>query len=262
MEETWEYRALFAADIAGSSGRGDVALRQIRQALSIALRESFTQSGIDWEACLRHDLGDGMRIVAPAGTPETSLVHPLVHELTARLRAHNLLAGAPTRIRLRMALHVGSVQVGSDGTVVGRPLEVLARLLDAEPVRTTLARAPEATTALLVSEHFHEAAVCQGQPGADPAAFRHVEVREKEFAGSAWLHVPLYGVPQATEPAQTTMPGNTGGADRAGEDGGPPARDRTADDMPAGNTKMISKASGHGVIYAVGNGTIRISGRK
>ncbi|RPK93311.1 MULTISPECIES: hypothetical protein [Streptomyces] len=240
MEEAREYRALFAVDIAGSSGRGDVALDQIRQTLSTALCASFTRSGVDWEACLRHDLGDGMRVVAPAGTPETSLIHPLVHELTEHLRAHNLLAGAPTQIRLRMALHAGSVQVDRDGTVTGRPLEVLARLLDAEPVRAALAEAQEATTALLVSEHFHETAVCEGRPGIDPASFRQVGVREKEFTGSAWLHVPAYGAPRATGPAPV----------------------RTATDRPAGNTKMISKASGHGVIYALGNGTINIDGKK
>ncbi|MFD7124442.1 MULTISPECIES: hypothetical protein [Streptomyces] len=283
MEEVREYRALFAVDIVGSSGRGDVALEQIRQVLSAALHASFTRSGVDWDACLRHDLGDGMRVVAPAGTPETSLIHPLVHELTARLRAHNLLAGTPTRIRLRMALHAGSVQVGRGGTVSGRPLEVLARLLDAEPVRAALAQAPEATTALLVSEHFHETAVCEGRPGIEPAAFRRVDVREKEFAGSAWLHVPAYGgTPQAagSVPDRTSSdPDRTpSGPDRTPSDADrtpsdpdrtpsdadrmAPAPDRTAPapDAPAGNTKVISKASGHGVIYALGNGTMNIGG--
>lgn len=130
------------------------------------------------------------------------------------------------------------------------PLEVLARLLDAEPVRAALAQDPEATTALLVSEHFHETAVCEGRPGIEPAAFRRVDVREKEFAASAWLHVPAYGGgPQATGPAP----------DRTSS-----APDRTASDVdaPAGNTKVISKASGHGVIYALGNGTMNIGGKQ
>ncbi|WP_179892999.1 hypothetical protein [Streptomyces sp. b84] len=278
MEEVREYRALFAVDIVGSSGRGDVALEQIRQVLSAAVHASFTRGGVDWDDCLRHDLGDGMRVVAPAGTPETSLIHPLVHELTARLRAHNVLAGKPTRIRLRMALHAGSVQVGRDGTVSGRPLEVLARLLDAEPVRAALAQAPDATTALLVSEHFHETAVCQGRPGIEPAAFRRVDVREKEFAGSAWLHVPAYGgTPQSagSAPDRTSSDADrtSSESDRASSapdptapesDRASSAPDRTAPDAdaPAGNTKVISKASGHGVIYALGNGTMNIGGKQ
>ncbi|AEM82616.1 hypothetical protein [Streptomyces violaceusniger] len=255
MEEVPEYRALFAVDIAGSAGRGDVALRQIREALSTALRESFARSGIDWEACLRQDLGDGTRVVFPAGTPKASLVHPLVHELTVRLRAHNRLAGPPTRVRVRMALHAGDVHIGPDGTVVGRPLEVLARLLDATPARAALAQTPEATTALLVSQHFHEETVCQGQPGIDPASFRHVSVREKEFAASAWLHVPACATPSAAEssgPGELTESGGSGG--RAGQD-------RAADDEIPSNAKMISRASGHGVIYAVQSGTIHISGK-
>ncbi|WP_052851488.1 hypothetical protein [Streptomyces avicenniae] len=239
MEDMPEYRALLAVDISRSAGRGDVALRQIREALLTALRASFACSGIDWRASLRQDLGDGMRVAAPAGTPKAALVHPLVHELTARLRAHNRLAGPLTQVRVRIALHAGDVRVGRDGTVVGRPLEVLARLLDAAPAHAALARTPEATTALLVSEHFHEETVCQGRPGIDPASFRRVGVRHKEFAASAWLHVPGHADADATPP---------------------PAADRPADGGASGDARMINKASGHGVVYALRNGTMNIGG--
>ncbi|MFI7272384.1 hypothetical protein [Streptomyces sp. NPDC049879] len=237
MEDVPEYRALLAVDIAGSAGRGDVALRQIREALGTALREAFARSGIDWGACLRHDLGDGVRVAAPAGTPKTRLLHPLVHELTARLRAHNRLAGPLTQVRVRIALHAGDVYVGPDGTVVGRPLEVLARLLDSVPAHAALEREPGATAALLVSRHFHEDTVHQGRPGIDPGAFRRVAVREKEFSADAWLHVPAY----EAEPSQEPVGAGEGGA--------------------AGAPRMINRASGHGAVYAVQNGTMNV-GRK
>ncbi|MFI9461021.1 hypothetical protein [Streptomyces xiamenensis] len=245
MENVPEYRALLAVDIARSAGRGDVALRRIRAALWAALREAFARGGIDREACLYQDLGDGVRVTLPAGTPKASLIHPLAHELSVRLAAHNRLAAPPAQVRVRMALHAGDVHIAPDGTVTGRPLEVLARLLDASPVRDALAVRPEATAALIISQHFHEEVVCQGRPGIDPESFRQVGVREKEFTASAWLHVPGAVTPRAA-------PGE--------EDAGPAAPDRTAGPESREASKMISEASGHGVIYAVQNGTMHITG--
>ncbi|MFB4195396.1 hypothetical protein [Streptomyces carpaticus] len=241
MDGEPQYRALLAVDIAGSAGRGDVALGRIRAALSGALRASLAHSGVDWDACLRQDLGDGLRVVAPAGTPKASLVHPLIHELAVRLRAHNRLAAEPAQVRVRLALHAGDVHLGPDGTAVGRPLEVLARLLDAEPARAALAGDRRETVAALLSQHFHEETVCQGRPGIDPASFHQVAVRHKEFTAPGWLHLPG-GAPEAAGPAP--------GADAAARI---PDTVRTPD-----TARMISKASGHGVIYAVQNGTLHI----
>ncbi|MET9857978.1 hypothetical protein ABZY93_01430 [Streptomyces smyrnaeus] len=236
MTQTREHRALLAVDIAHSAGRGDVALHRIREALSRSLAESFELSGIDWHACLRDDLGDGMRVTTPPGTPKTRLIHPLVHDLTARLRAHNRLAAPPARVRVRIALHAGDVCLGPRGEVTGRPLEVLARLLDAAPARAALARAPEAVTAsLLVSQPFYDDTVHHGHPGIEPEAFRRVSLAEKEYAADAWLYLPGHErVPWE--------PGPAGAPAQAGP----------------GEPKMINKASGNGVVYATQNGTQNI----
>ncbi|MEK8169848.1 hypothetical protein NKH77_08590 [Streptomyces sp. M19] len=71
-----EYRAILAVDIERSANRGDKALMEIRATLSEKLRAAFLASDIDWDACGRHDLGDGLRVTAPAGTPKTALIHP------------------------------------------------------------------------------------------------------------------------------------------------------------------------------------------
>lgn len=231
-----EYRALLAVDIERSAGRGNVAFARIREVLSTALRESFEQSGIDWAACLHTDLGDGMRVTAPAGVQKTRLLHPLVHELAVRLRAHNRTAGPATRIRVRIALHAGDVHVGQAGEITGRPLEVLARLLDAAAARTALAQAPETVSAaVLVSQHFYEETVRHGYPGVDPDTFCKVTVTAKEYAADAWLHLSGHSV-LAREPATEGARGQ-GAADRS---------------------KMVNNASGHGVIYAAQNGTQEI----
>lgn len=232
-----EYRALLAVDIERSAGRGNVAFHRIREVLHTALRESFEQSGIDWHSCLRHDLGDGMRVAAPSGTRKTRLLYPLLPELAARLRAHNRPAGPDTRVRVRAALHAGDICLGPAGAVTGRPLEVLARLLDAPPAREALARAPQTVAAsVLVSQHYYEDAVRHGYPGIDPETFRQVTVVAKEFTGDAWLHLPGHPVPPPAGPA-----------DRAAEK--EPRQERST---------MIVKASGHGTVYATQHGDTHI----
>ncbi|MGG2465651.1 hypothetical protein ACO0M4_38810 [Streptomyces sp. RGM 3693] len=241
MDQEVEYRALLAVDIEHSAGRGNVAFWQIRDVLSTALRSSFEQSGIDWEACLRDDLGDGMRVTLPPGARKSALIHPLVHELSVRLRAHNRTAGPLTRIRVRIALHAGDVRLGPSGEVTGHPLEVLARLLDATPVRTALAQAPETVTAaLLVSPHFYDETVRHGYPGVDPDTFRNVTFTEKEYTAHAWLHLP----------GSTAVPPA-------------PTQDRADSEQAHGRSKMVNNASGNGVVYATQHGTqhIHITGK-
>ncbi|UUU23041.1 hypothetical protein [Streptomyces sp. DSM 40750] len=264
--DEWEYRALLAVDIESSAGRGDPALLRIREALSTALRESFERSGIDWEKCLRHDLGDGMQVTTPARLRKTRLIHPLIHELTARLRAHNSLAAPRAQVRVRIALHAGEVHIGSGGQAVGRPLEVLARLLNASPARTALRQAPDAVAALLISPHFYDETVCHGHPGIDPAAFREVTFTEKEYTASAWLHLPEHQAPasgpeeppqpsELVEPSEPEEPPQVVKPPQAEE----PAQPAPADERPLGHAKMINKASGNGVVYALQSGTQTIN---
>ncbi|NXY97531.1 hypothetical protein HYE82_24780 [Streptomyces sp. BR123] len=247
MEEVLVYRALLAVDIERSAGRGNVALWQIRDALRTALSESFEESGIDWAACSTSDLGDGLRVVAPAGVPKARLIHPLVHELAIRLRAHNRTAGPLTQVRVRAALHAGEVRAATDGEVTGRPLEVLARLLDAAAVRGALAAAPpEVTTALIVSQHVYEETVRHGYPGIDPESFHRIAVAEKEYTTDAWLH--LAG--SAPDPRQ-----HGADAENVGSPQDPPPAHRTA--------RMVNTASGNGAVYATQYGTqnIHVHGR-
>lgn len=121
--------------------------------------------------------------------------------------------------------------------MVGRPLEVLARLLDAPAVRTELADAPPQTVAVLaLSEHFHEETVQPGQPGMDPEDYRQVAVHNKEFSSSAWLRSSAAPAADATETAKAPVVA-----------------------PPAGPSRMTNRASGHGAIYAVQNGVQHIT---
>ncbi|WP_327315088.1 hypothetical protein [Streptomyces sp. NBC_01235] len=258
MEAQWEYRAVLAVDIEKSSGRGNVALLRNREALRTLLREAFRRSGVDWERCVRADLGDGLRVTAPAGTPKARLVHPLVQELAGLLRDHNSAQDdRATRIRVRVALHAGEVSLSPDGEVAGSPLEILARLLDAPAARAALARAPRTVpVSLLLSQHVHDETVRHGYSGIDPAAFRKVEVKVKEFTAAAWLHTPGWLPPDEAEKAEK--------AEKAAEPGDDVAAAGRRDGSSQGASKQVNKASRKGVVYAAQNGDqhIRITGKR
>jgi hypothetical protein len=184
------YRTLLAVDIERSAGRGDVALREIRNILETALRQSCTDSGIDWDGCHREDTGDGLRLIAGPEIPKTRFVYPFMGHLALLLRAHNRTAGPATTIRVRAALHAGDVHL-SDGRFAGSSLETLARILDAPPLKAALRNAPATVTvALAVSEHIHESVVRHGYVGIDPETYRRVRFTLKEDEFTAWLHLP------------------------------------------------------------------------
>lgn len=237
METQWEYRAVLAVDIKKSSGRGNTALVRNRATLRELLRTAFGRSGVDWEACARHDLGDGLRVTAPAGTRKAPLVHPLVAELAGLLRAHNAGDRDPaTRIRVRMALHAGEVGLTADGDVVGAPLETLARLLDAPPLRTALEQAPRSVPlALLMSRHVYDDTVRHGYEGIDADTFHEVGFTVKELTADAWLHTPGWTPPRE-----------------------PRRKARTRDRAAPGAVTMRNKASGNGVINAAQNGDLHV----
>jgi len=236
VQQQLEYRAMLAVDIERSSGRGNVALLQIRDVLTTLLHDSLEQSGIDWETCHRTDLGDGIRVIAPAAAAKPRLIHPLLHELVVRLRAHNRTAGQPTQIRVRIALHAGDVYLGPAGEAAGQPLEVLARMLDAPPSRVALAQAPPTTPAsVLISQHFYDETVRHGYPGIDVDTFHRVTFTEKNYTADAWLFLPESSAGPQNDTPQTTDV-----------------------DQPRGRSTMVNNASGRGVVYATQNGTQNI----
>ncbi|SOD62569.1 hypothetical protein SAMN06297387_106146 [Streptomyces zhaozhouensis] len=248
------YRAIMAVDIERSAGRGNTAFFAAREALDAALRGAFSEAGIAWGAGHHHDLGDGLRVTLPADTPKARLLHPLVPELAARLRAHNRTAAEEARVRVRIAMHAGDVRLGPAGAAGGWPFEILARLLDAAPARAALAQAPSSVVAaVLVSRHFHDETVPHGYPGIDRERFQRVAFTAKEYAGEAWLH--LAGHPTAPPWAGAGATGVPAPAP-APEPERPASPASPASEMPqvGGVSHMHNTASGHATLFASQNG--------
>ncbi|MFE7612561.1 hypothetical protein ACWIG3_34645 [Streptomyces celluloflavus] len=191
MNPRYEHRALLACDIAGSAGRGERRLQEIRRVLRSALSDALGIADLNARDFAYVDTGDGCQLVAPAALSKARLLFPLLPELCSRIREHNLHAAADLRLRVRAAVHAGEIRLDPDGTVSGAPFEALARLLDSAPLRhATLAGTTGTPVAAILSHHFYEEAVGHGYEGLEADAFTAADVRVKEYAARAWLWYP------------------------------------------------------------------------
>ncbi|MGW2279205.1 hypothetical protein [Streptomyces sp. NPDC001770] len=239
MNPRYEYRALLACDIAGSAGRGEQHLQEIRGVLRSALTDALGTAELDARGFASVDTGDGCRLVAPAGLPKAGLLFPLLPELCARLRAHNRHAGPETRLRVRAAVHAGEIRFDPDGTVSGAPFEALARLLDSAPLRhATLTGTTGTPLAAILSRHVYEETVGHGWEGLEADAFTGVDVRVKEYASRAWLWYP--GSPVGPRAVTGQESGSGEGAARP--------------EPQAPSSEQVVQVSGNGTAFTVNRG--------
>jgi hypothetical protein len=238
-DQGYAYRTLLACDIAGSAGRGELRLQEIRGVLRAALGEALAVAGLDGRDFVQADTGDGLVLVAPAALPKAGLLVPLLPELAARLREHNGRAAEAGSLRLRVAVHAGEVRLGADGGVSGAPLETLARLLDAAPLRRALRDGTTGTpVAAILSQHVYEETVGHGHAGLEADAFTAAEVRVKAFAAPGWLWYP--GSPVGPRPGPRRDPDTV--------TDGPPA------DAGPRTVGQLVQATGNGTVFAVHRG--------
>lgn len=238
------YRPMLAVDIERSAGRGDAALLQGRTVLADAVRSAVEEGGIEPSQCSWTTHGDFLRVVAPAGTDTAALIYPSLHNLATRLRLHNRTAGPTGTVRVRAAVHAGTVHV-DEGELVGGSMEHLARLLDAPPLKASLADAPApVTVAVLVSEHVYDDAVRHGHRGIDPATFRRAAFTVKETSATGWLQLQGWSLPPEAPAAASA---------------GPPPDDAGAATVRATNVAMGSATVGQ-MIGHLGSQTGDVAG--
>ncbi len=245
MNPRYEYRALLACDIAGSAGRGEQRLQEIRRVLRSALSGALDSAGLDPRDFAYVDTGDGCRLVAPAALPKARLLFPLLPELAARIREHNRHAGPDTRLRVRVAAHAGEIRLDPESTVSGAPFEALARLLDSAPLRQAALAGPNGTpVAVILSQHFYEETVGHGYEGLEADAFTAADVRVKEYAARAWLWYPGSPVGPRVDPGRVS----SRDVSRDSGSGEQPA------ELPLRTVEQLVQATGNGTVFAVNRG--------
>ncbi|MFL6142073.1 MAG: hypothetical protein ACJ72N_09460 [Labedaea sp.] len=181
------HHSVLIVDIAGFGRCGRRAQWVARRTMTSVVRETLRHIGVDWRPGDGDELGDGLRVLLPAGMPKTLLAHPWPGLLVQALHRHNANRPAEERVRLRVAIGVAEVEF--DGTYAASPAVIEAfRMVDAAPLKRMLARSP-GPLALVVSQHFYREVV-QRVPDAHAEAYRAVRVRTKEGPTIAWITAP------------------------------------------------------------------------
>jgi hypothetical protein len=182
--------ALFAVDMAGftAAHRDDDMRFYMHEELYRVLQRAFDGSGIPWADCFCEDRGDGVLIVVPPAVPIKGLIDPLPERLRSLIRRHNHVSSVAAGIQVRAAAHIGPVEHDGHG-FVGTDINLLFRMLDAQPLKTALAGSG-AELALIVSDYVYRNLVCRYPSLVSPDAFRPARFQVKYTRARAWTYLP------------------------------------------------------------------------
>ena len=158
---------VFDVESFGDPRRTDRHQLTVREGLYRSVGEAFQRAELPWTPDTHEDRGDGILIVLPPEVPKSLLVELLPSALVAELTAHNRTHREEERIRLRMSLHAGEVLYDPHG-VTGEAVNWAFRLVDAEPLKTALARSP-GVLVIIASSWFFDQVIRHAAPGHGPA---------------------------------------------------------------------------------------------
>jgi hypothetical protein len=141
--------------------------------------------------CDRQDSGDGQILVLPPSIDESKVLPGLVLGLLTAVHRANESPGAGGRMRLRISLGQGAIQVGATG-FASQAVITVARLLDSADLRAALAADQVADGAIVVTSDLYHDMFSQGYGGLPPNGFHEVQIHipAKRFTATAWIQVP------------------------------------------------------------------------
>jgi hypothetical protein len=195
-------RLCVAIDIESYSKRSIPEQIDLQTRLLWIMTQACKAAGIKPARCDRQDSGDGQLLVLPPSIDESTVLPGLVGGLLTAVRRANESPGSGGRLRLRISVGQGTIQVGATG-FASRAVITVARLLDSAELRAALAAAPAADVAVIVTSDLYEDVFSQGYGGLPAAEFKEVRVwiPAKKFAANAWIQVPVNLDPHPKVPA-------------------------------------------------------------
>lgn len=182
------YGFVVAVDIEGFSSLHTHAQTITQASLSHVLKMAAFNAQLDRDRWYRQARGDGELAVVPLTADPSWVVARFTEQVAIALaKRRSALTGQPP-LRIRMAMHLGSMARGDFGPVGEAPI-VASRLLDSRAVRRALASDPAVDLVLVVSEHLYRVVVETRFHGLSPDRFRPVRARIKGITYQGWLCV-------------------------------------------------------------------------
>lgn len=178
------YRLLLAVDLEKYSRLDAQQQLSAQTALCRLLNDCARRAGLDPSSWYRQRGGDGELVVLPADVDILRAVGTFTCELEHALTELNGRRLTGPRLRLRLALHHGTIIEGPLGPAGDAPI-VVCRLLDATPLRDYLAEHENRDLALVVSDSLYRDVVRSGFCTLNPAQFIKLEadIKEKTYHG-------------------------------------------------------------------------------
>lgn len=178
------YRYLAAVDIAGFSSMHALAQMRMQEDLSRVLDTAASRVGLDRALWQVQERGDGELAVLPPGTDGPRLIADYPRELADALTEVN--GERRRRLRIRLAMHHGTLIQGRFGPVGQGPI-VVSRLLDSAELRKYLAQREELDLVLIVSASLHKDVIETRLRQLDPAQFARADALVKGCCYPAYI---------------------------------------------------------------------------
>lgn len=197
------YRLVVAIDIESHSKLNTIEQYDVQADLGEVLDKAATQAGLGRETWYREIRGDGELSVLPADTDVALVIARLVQEIELALAERRAEMPCRPPLRLRVAMHYGTLMQGCFGPVGQAPI-VASRLLDARITRRALAESVERDLILIVSARLYHDVIETGFYGLDANRFSPVRVTVKGVTYCGYVDAKLPSVNKKTrEPSNT-----------------------------------------------------------
>lgn len=181
-----------AADVEKYSRLDTLSQGVFQTDLVRVLEEAAVLSGLDRTAWARQPQGDQEFAVLPPATPEPVVLGAFVRNLAVQLGERNANRAEGDRMRLRLAIDIGVARTAALGYSGPAPIAV-ARYLNSPQLKRVLEALDSTDLVVIVSDRLYQDVVRLRGEGLDPQQYVRAHIRQKEFNGYGWIHVPEHG---------------------------------------------------------------------
>jgi len=196
------YRYLTAVDIEGFSSQHTLAQVLMQADLGWVLDTAANRAHLDRARWHLQERGDGELAVLPSDTDGPRLIADYPREVERALSELN--DDRRRRIRIRIAMHHGTLVQGRRFGPAGQGPVVVSRLLESDELRKYLAQRPELDLVLIVSASLYHDVIETRLHRLDPAEFTPIDIYVKGGSYPAYIYYANHPV-SATETANAEM---------------------------------------------------------
>ncbi|MGI8334890.1 hypothetical protein ACRYCC_33470 [Actinomadura scrupuli] len=187
--EEFGYRLAWAVDVEKYSSRDARAQLAVQRELSGALATAAAGAGLDRGSWHTEPRGDGEFAVLPLEVDVAGAVGGFTRELAAALAVLNEGKAGRQRLRLRFAMHYGTLTLGPLG-YAGQAPTMVGRLLDSRPLRQSLSGHLDRDLALAVSGGLYDDVIATGFCALDPRCFEAFRITVQGAVHRGYVYEP------------------------------------------------------------------------